>query len=202
MCSTFCQCLTLYFSALIMEFVTIQKQAYAGIIEKKEGVAEKREKMALFTENYQEEMMQILKDMAHVRISGTKEEADCAVYLQECCKKMGFEARLEAFQVEMCDIHEAVLTVDGKEIPCKGYRCAGSGTVEAPFYYMPNTDACSLAQCKGKIVMLLALLHMMEMQTMQMKILIFVSSEALYVKEVTTKKFLVSISMQSLQSSL
>ena len=67
---------------------------------------------------------------------------------------MGFETRLEAFQVEMCDIHEAVLTVDGKEIPCKGYRCAGSGTVEAPFYYMPNTDACSLAQCKGKIVML------------------------------------------------
>lgn len=75
--------------------------------------------MALFTENYQEEMMHILKDMAHVRISGTKEEADCAIYLQECCKKMGFETRLEAFQVEMCDIHEAVLTVDGKEIPCK-----------------------------------------------------------------------------------
>ena len=45
--------------------------------------------MALFTENYQEEMMQILKDMAHVRISGTKEEADCAVYLQECCEKNG-----------------------------------------------------------------------------------------------------------------
>ena len=67
--------------------------------------------MALFTENYQEEMMHILKDMAHVRISGTKEEADCAIYLQECCKKMGFETRLEAFQVEMCDIHEAVLTV-------------------------------------------------------------------------------------------
>ena len=55
--------------------------------------------MALFTENYQEEMMHILKDMAHVRISGTKEEADCAIYLQECCKKMGFETRLEAFQV-------------------------------------------------------------------------------------------------------
>ena len=66
--------------------------------------------------------MHILKDMAHVRISGTKEEADCAIYLQECCKKMGFETRLEAFQVEMCDIHEAVLTVDGKEIPCKGYQ--------------------------------------------------------------------------------
>lgn len=35
MCSTFCQCLTLYFSALIIDFVTIQKQAYAEIIKKK-----------------------------------------------------------------------------------------------------------------------------------------------------------------------
>ena len=174
--------------------------------------------MALFTENYQEEMMQILKDMAHVRISGTKEEADCAIYLQECCKKMGFETCLEAFQVEMCDIHEAVLTVDGKEIPCKGYRCAGSGTVEAPFYYMPNTDACSLAQCKGKIVMLdggvgywsyrdliemalLALLHMTAMPIMQMMISIFANLEALSVKAAMAKRFLVSISMQNLQSS-
>ncbi len=46
--------------------------------------------MALFTENYQEEMMHILKDMAHVRISGTKEEADCAIYLQECCKNIHY----------------------------------------------------------------------------------------------------------------
>lgn len=110
--------------------------------------------MALFTENDPAGMMQILQDMAHVRISGTKEETDCAVYLQECCKKMGLEARLEAFPVEMWDIHEAVLTADGETVPCKGYRCAGSGTVEAPFYYMPNTDACSLSQCRGKIVMI------------------------------------------------
>ena len=110
--------------------------------------------MGLFTENYPAEMMQILKDLAHVRISGTKEEADAAAYLQECCKKMDLEARIEAFPVEMWNIHEAVLMADGKEIPCKGYRCAGSGTVEAPFYYMPNTDACSLSQCKGKIVMI------------------------------------------------
>lgn len=110
--------------------------------------------MALFTENCQTEIMQILNDMAHVRISGTKEEKDCALYIQECCRKMGYEARLESFPVEMWDIHNASLTADGREIPCKGYRCAGSGTVEAPFYYMPNTDAFSLSQCKGKIVML------------------------------------------------
>ena len=63
--------------------------------------------MALFTENYQEEMMQILKDMAHVRISGTKEEADCAVYLQECCKKMV----LQQYRFQHSDI------------PCKESLC-------------------------------------------------------------------------------
>ena len=82
--------------------------------------------MALFTENYQEEMMPLSAEgYGACTYQWHKEEADCAIYLQECCKKMGFETRLEAFQVEMCDIHEAVLTVDGKEIPCKGYRCAG-----------------------------------------------------------------------------
>ena len=43
--------------------------------------------MALFTENYQEEMMHILKDMAHVRISGTKEEADCEIICRNAAKK-------------------------------------------------------------------------------------------------------------------
>ena len=54
----------------------------------------------------------------------------------------------------MATIKEARLMVDGKEIPCKGYFCAGSGEVEAPLYYLRNTDPYSLAQCKGKIVMI------------------------------------------------
>ena len=44
MCSTFCQCLTLYFSALIMDFVTIQKQAYAEIIKKKKALQKRGKK--------------------------------------------------------------------------------------------------------------------------------------------------------------
>ena len=47
--ASFLSMLDFIFSTLIMDFVIIQKQAYAGIIEKKEDVAEKREKMALFT---------------------------------------------------------------------------------------------------------------------------------------------------------
>ena len=51
-------------------------------------------------------------------------------------------------------MEEAVLLVDGKEIPCKGYLCAGSGEVEAPLYYLRGNDAYSLSLCKGKIVLL------------------------------------------------
>ena len=44
--------------------------------------------------------------------------------------------------------------IDGKEIPCKGYKNSGSGEVEAELYYLRNTeDAYSLKQCKGKIVL-------------------------------------------------
>ena len=38
-------------------------------------------------------------------------------------------------------------------ITCKGYSCAGSAEVEAPFYYLTSTDPYSLSLCKGKIVM-------------------------------------------------
>jgi hypothetical protein len=66
---------------------------------------------------------------------------------------LGHDGVLEPFSVEMPSIQQAVLEVDGISVPCKGYLCAGSGTVEAPFYYLRNTDAYSLAQCNGKIVM-------------------------------------------------
>ena len=95
----------------------------------------------------------IIEETAYVRTGGTAEELRCALYLQEECRKLGYEATLEAFSTPMATMHKAVLTVDGKEIPCKGYFCAGSGTVEAPIYYLRDTSPYSLQQCKGKIVM-------------------------------------------------
>lgn len=97
---------------------------------------------------------QIFKDTAYVRVGGTAEELKCAEYLVKQCAKFGGKARIEPFAVDMATIKEAVLTVDGKEIPCKGYFNSGSATVEAPFYYLANTDAYSLSQCKGKVVMI------------------------------------------------
>ena len=95
----------------------------------------------------------IISETAYVRTGGTAEELRCALYLQEECRKLGYEATLEAFSTPMATMHKAVLTVDGKEIPCKGYFCAGSGTVEAPIYYLRDNNPYSLQQCKGKIVM-------------------------------------------------
>ena len=76
----------------------------------------------------------ILKETAYVRMGGSTEELRCAKYLQGKCKELGYEAILEPFTVPMATIQEAVLTVDGTQIPCKGYFCAGSGSVEAPLY--------------------------------------------------------------------
>ncbi len=96
----------------------------------------------------------IFEDTAYVRMGGTAEELQCAEYLKQCCAEMGLEATIEPFEVEMATIQEAVFMADGVAIPCKGYFNAGSAEVEAPFYYLRSTDAYSLSQCKGKIVMI------------------------------------------------
>ena len=101
-----------------------------------------------------DKIRQILEDTAYIRTGGSAEELRCAEYIQNTCKEMGMDAYLEEFEVDMADMKKAVLTVDGEEIPCIGYLCAGSGVVEAPFYYMPSDDKYSLSLCKGKIVMI------------------------------------------------
>ena len=99
-------------------------------------------------------IMKIFEDTAYIRTGGTQEELRCAHYLKEKCEALGMKSHLEAFEVDMADIHEAVLECDGTSIPCKGYFCAGSGEVEAPLYYLTNTDPWSISQVRGKIVMI------------------------------------------------
>ena len=98
-------------------------------------------------------IMKIFADTAYVRMGGSAEELRCAEYLVQQCANMGFEAHIEPFAVQMATMQEAALIVDGESITCKGYLNAGSAEVEAPFYYLPSTDAMSLSGCKGKIVM-------------------------------------------------
>ncbi|MBP3673849.1 MAG: DUF4910 domain-containing protein [Oscillospiraceae bacterium] len=100
------------------------------------------------------DIMKIFAETAYVRMGGSAEELRCAEYIRDYCAKLGLSASIEAFPVDMANLHNAQFIADGISIPCKGYLNAGSGEVEAPFYYLTNTDAYSLSQCKGKIVMI------------------------------------------------
>ena len=100
------------------------------------------------------DIMKIFEETAYIRTGGSQEELRCAQYLQAQCAVMGLEARIEPFEVQLADIQEAQLLVDGSSIPCKGYLLSGNHEVEAPLYYLSSTDPFSLSQCKGKIVLI------------------------------------------------
>ena len=100
------------------------------------------------------QLRKIFSDTYYTRLSGTPEELKTAEYLAECCRAYGAKAWLEPFDVDMADIESASLTADGVSIPCKGYRLSGCGSVTAPFAYLPSLDPASLAQVRGKIVMI------------------------------------------------
>ena len=102
----------------------------------------------------QETVREILKQTDYIRVSGSEEEKKAAATLRGLCEERGVHAFLEPFDVDTAEIHEAVLAADGKEIPCTGFQLCGSGSVEAPLCYLPNTDPASLVQAKGKIVLL------------------------------------------------
>ena len=99
-------------------------------------------------------LKQIFKDTDFVHRSGTAEELRVAEYLKAQCESLGVPARLEAFRVPMGEIEEAQVLADGREIPCKGFFCCGSGEVEGELYYMPGQDKVSIAGAKDKIVLL------------------------------------------------
>ena len=97
---------------------------------------------------------QIFADTAYIRMGGSAEELKCAEYLAGLCSEFGGKAEIQPFPVQMAKIRDAHLYADGVEITCKGYLIAGNAEIEAPFYYLANTDAWSLSQCRGKIVMI------------------------------------------------
>lgn len=97
---------------------------------------------------------QIFADTAYIRTGGSDEELRCAEYLAGLCAEFGGKTEIQSFPVGMAKIKQAHLYADGVEVTCKGYFLAGNAEIEAPFYYMPNTDAYSLSLCKGKIVMI------------------------------------------------
>ena len=106
-----------------------------------------------------EQIRKIFADTAYVRTGGSDAELKCAEYLKACCGELGLEAHLEPFAVDMASIRTAMLEADGEQIPCKGYLCAGSGTVEAPLCYLPHADRYTI------LTYHIAILRNMKMRT-------------------------------------
>ena len=102
----------------------------------------------------QKTIQRIIDETAYVRTGGSAEEKKAALYLASECEKLGIQAELMPFTVDMATIKTATLEADGMQIPCKGYLCAGSATVEAPLYYLTDNSPQSLAGCKGAIVLM------------------------------------------------
>ena len=100
------------------------------------------------------QIMKIFEDTAYVRMGGSLDELKAAEYLKAKCEELGLAAEIVPFDVNMATMQEARLFVDGEEILCKGYLCAGYAELEAPFYYLRSTDQYSLSLCRGKIVMI------------------------------------------------
>ena len=96
----------------------------------------------------------ILSETAYIRTGGSEQELTCAQYLKAECERLGLTAHIEAFDVPMAKIETAQLYIDGEEVRCKGYLCAGNADVTAPLYYLPSDDPCALSMCRGKIVMI------------------------------------------------
>ena len=99
------------------------------------------------------QIMDIFEETAYVRMGGSPEERKTAEYIRDQVAKLGLTAQIVPFSVPMADMEEEALLVDGVEIPCKGYLCSGDADLEAPFYYMTDTDKVSLSRCRDKIVM-------------------------------------------------
>ncbi len=102
----------------------------------------------------QNTIREILNRTDCVRFSGSEEEKAAASYLESLCRERGVHAYTESFEVDTAEVREAVLSADGREIPCRGYRLCGSSSVTAPLCYLPNTDPASAASARGKIVLL------------------------------------------------
>ena len=98
-------------------------------------------------------IQKIFTDTAYIRVGGSPEELKAAEYIRDLCTNFGATATIEEFDVQMATMHTDTLTVDGVEIPCKGYLNAGSHEVEAPLYYLTGKDKYALEGCRGSIVL-------------------------------------------------
>ena len=100
------------------------------------------------------QIQSLIDELAHPRLSGTKEERNAEKRMAEVLNGLGLQTRMETFPVSMFRFYKETLTVDGEEIFCKAHGGCGCGSVEGELYHMPLAREFLYPKCKGKIVIL------------------------------------------------
>lgn len=104
--------------------------------------------------------MEFLAKFDYIRAAGTDGEKKAAIQLQKELDQLGVKNHLEEFAFRTFQIKKARLMVTQpyqKEYIVTGYARCGDTKEDglcAPFLYVENGDEISLAQAKGKIVMI------------------------------------------------
>lgn len=96
----------------------------------------------------------IIARFGHQRLCGSRDEKEFAQYLQNECESLKIASKIETFNITDYEINHEKLWIDGEEFFCKAYMGCACADLSAPLYYMPVVDEISLAECKGKIVLL------------------------------------------------
>ena len=103
--------------------------------------------------------MEFLAEFDYIREAGSVGEEKAATIIQETLNSFGVENHLEEFCFETFQVKKAKLTITepyAKEYIVTGYgRCANidENGRNASFLYVENADEISLANARGKIVM-------------------------------------------------
>lgn len=101
----------------------------------------------------------LLEKLGFVRICGTEEELKAANIIMDEVRSIGFEPELHAFEVTRCAPVEAKLTVTDpvvQEFPVRGFFYSDPMDCEDQefdFYYMEDNSPVSIAEAKGKFVL-------------------------------------------------
>lgn len=95
----------------------------------------------------------ILADCAHVRTAGSHEEAACASYFADACRRLGLSVCTEAFPVKRYGEEFSYLAADGREIPCRARLGSPNARAQGRLYHLSSPTEGALRACRDRIVL-------------------------------------------------
>lgn len=99
-------------------------------------------------------MYDFLNQISFTRVSGSKEEKECAEMIKAEIEKAGGTAQIIPFDVSLTNFKQTSLKTNKTSYEVTGYRCCEETSgITAPFYYMESDSEICKMQAKDKIVL-------------------------------------------------